>query len=203
MLRIAVNQLAIHQLMLILGIVLFINTMPPKAFADSISAYKNSTKPWAKPILEEGVPNLHKVSDKLYRSAQPTKIGMQNLKKLGIRTIFNLRSFNSDRDEIGNTGLGYEHVYMKAWHPERKEIIRFLQIVSNDDRTPILLHCQHGSDRTGLMTAIYRVAIEGWTKDAAIDEMINGGFGYNKIWVNIPTWIRELDIDSIKKEAGL
>src|SRR3990172_2629886 len=77
---------------------------------------------WAQPIKLDGVPNLHKVGDNLYRSAQPTAQGMKNLKKMGIETIVNLRSFNSDRNLIGNTGLGYEHLYMKAWHPEHKEV---------------------------------------------------------------------------------
>jgi len=61
---------------------------------------------------------------------------MKNLEKLGIATIVNLRSFNSDRDEIENTRLTYEHIYVKAWHPERKEVVRFLQIVTNPERTP-------------------------------------------------------------------
>ena len=60
---------------------------------------------WAQPIVMEGVPNLHRVSDALYRSAQPTAAGMRHLRKMGVKTIVSLRSFHSDRDEIGDTGL--------------------------------------------------------------------------------------------------
>ncbi|MEW6350198.1 MAG: dual specificity protein phosphatase family protein [Thermodesulfobacteriota bacterium] len=158
---------------------------------------------WAQPVKLEGVPNLHKVSDVLYRSAQPRALGMRNLKAMGIETIVNLRSFHSDRDEIGRAGLGYEHIYMKAWHPERKEAVRFLQIVTNPKRVPVLVHCQHGADRTGTMCALYRIAVQGWTKEEAIREMTQGGFGFHAVWTNLPTWIRVLDIDAIKKEAGL
>ena len=158
---------------------------------------------WASPIELAEVPNLHKVSDDLYRSAQPTAQGLESLKKKGIKTIVNLRSFHSDRDEIGNTGLGYEHIYMKAWHPERKEVVRFLQIVTDPNRTPVLVHCQHGADRTGTMCALYRVAIQGWTKEEAIQEMTKGDFGFHEIWINLPKWIRDLDIESIKKDAGI
>lgn len=35
---------------------------------------------------------------------------------LGIETIVNLGSCHSDRGEIGATGLGYEHISVKAWH---------------------------------------------------------------------------------------
>ena len=38
---------------------------------------------WAQPVKLEGVPNLHKVSDTLYRSAQPTAEGMKQLRKTG------------------------------------------------------------------------------------------------------------------------
>jgi protein tyrosine phosphatase (PTP) superfamily phosphohydrolase (DUF442 family) len=158
---------------------------------------------WAQPIKLEGVPNLFKISDNLFRSAQPTAQGMKNLKEMGIETIVNLRSFHSDRSEIGNTGLGYEHIYMKAWHPERKEAVRFLQIATNPKRTPVLVHCQHGADRTGTMIALYRIAVQGWTKEQAIGEMTEGGFGFHGIWSNLPPWIQDLDIEAIKQEAGL
>lgn len=158
---------------------------------------------WAQPVALEGVPNLHKISEDLYRSAQPTRQGMRALKQMGVETIVNLRSFHSDRDEIRDTGLAYEQIYMKAWHPERKEIVRFLQIVSNPKRTPVLVHCLHGADRTGTVCAVYRIAVQGWTKEEAIREMTEGGFNFHTAFDNLPEWILELDIDSIKKEAGI
>jgi protein tyrosine/serine phosphatase len=156
---------------------------------------------WAQPVSMNGVPNLHKVSETLYRSAQPTAEGMVNLKAYGIKTIINLRSFNSDRKEIGDTGLEYEHLYMKAWHPEVKEAVRFLKIISDSKRAPFLVHCQHGADRTGIMCAIYRVAVQGWTKAEALKELKEGGYGFHEIWKNLPPWFEKLDIEAIKKQA--
>ncbi len=167
------------------------------------SASTNRPSNWAAPIELEGVPNLHKVSDILYRSAPPTAEGMKNLKTMGIKTIVNLRSFHSDRDEIGNIKFEYEHIYMKAWHPEEKEIIRFLKIITNTNRTPVLVHCLHGADRTGTMCAVYRIVNQDWTKKAAINEMTEGGFNFHKIWKNLPKWIKELDINDIKIKANL
>lgn len=164
-----------------------------------------TTRPanWAQPIALKGVPNLHKVSGFLYRSAQPSAEGMANLKKMGIKTIVNLRAFHSDRARIGKTGLKYEHIFMKTWHPEQEDVVRFLKIVTNPDNTPVLVHCQHGSDRTGTMSAIYRVVVEGWTKQEAIDEMTKGGFNFHTIWTNLPPWIADLDVKEIRKEVGL
>jgi protein tyrosine phosphatase (PTP) superfamily phosphohydrolase (DUF442 family) len=158
---------------------------------------------WAKPMEMKGVSNLHKVSETLYRSSQPSADGMRNLKAMGIETIVNLRSFHSDRDEIGDTGLAYEHIYMKAWYPEEKEAIRFLQIVTNPRRSPVLVHCRHGADRTGTMCALYRVAVQGWSKEEALKEMTEGGFGFHGIWGNLIEWINALDIERIKKRAGI
>ena len=158
---------------------------------------------WAQPVLVKGVSNLHKVSEDLYRSAQPTAEGMKNLKHMGIETIISLRSFHSDRDEIADTGLAYEHIYMKAWHPERKEIVRFLQIVTNPKRTPVLVHCLHGADRTGTMCAVYRIVVQGWTKEAAMKEMTEGGFNYHPVFDNLTEWIEALDVAAIKQDAGI
>jgi protein tyrosine phosphatase (PTP) superfamily phosphohydrolase (DUF442 family) len=158
---------------------------------------------WAKAIQMEGVPNLHRVSETLYRSAQPSVEGMKNLKAMGIETIVNLRSFHSDRDEIGDTGSAYEHIYMKAWHPEEEETVRFLQIVTNPKRSPVLVHCQHGADRTGTMCALYRVAVQGWSKEEALKEMAQGGFGFHGIWENLIRWINGLDIERIRDRAGI
>lgn len=180
--------------------VLAITLAGPALAAEPAEARPNS---WAQPVAAEGAPNLHKVSDTLYRSAQPTAEGFRNIKELGIATVVNLRSYHSDRDEIGATGLAYEHIYMKAWHPEHKEVVRFLQIVTDSRRTPVLVHCQHGADRTGTMTALYRIVVQGWSKEEAIREMNDGGFGFHRIWGNLPDWIRDLDVDAIRAEAGI
>ena len=53
------------------------------------------------------------------------------------------------------------------------------------------------------MSAIYRIAVEGWSKDEAIEEMTKEGFGYHSVWKNLVKYVRELDVDSIMRSAGL
>lgn len=158
---------------------------------------------WAKKIKLQGVGNFHKVSDILYRGEQPTKAGMKALEKMGIKTAVNLRSFHSDRDEMKGTKMLYEHITMKAWQAEDKEIERFLKIVTSKNSQPVFVHCQYGADRTGTMCALYRIAVQGWTKDQAIEEMTKGGYGYHSIWENLINYIKALDIEKIKQKAGL
>lgn len=160
-------------------------------------------KTWAQPVELAGVPNLYRVTAELYRGDQPNTLGMQNLKKFGIKTIVNLRSFHSDGDKIGETGLAYEHIYMQVWHPEEEDAVRFLQIVTDPKRSPVLVHCQRGADRTGAMIAVYRIAVQGWSKEEAIREMTGGGFKFRRTWENLPEWIQKLDFDSLKRKAGL
>lgn len=169
----------------------------------AVESTTNRPASWAQPVKLDGVPNLFKVSDTLYRSAQPTAEGMKKLKGMGIATVVNLRSFHTDRDEIGDTTLMREQIDMTAWHPERKEAVLFLQIVTNPKNRPVLVHCQHGADRTGTMCALYRVAVQGWTKEDAIREMTEGGFNFHAVFENLPEWIRDLDIESLKKDAGI
>jgi protein tyrosine phosphatase (PTP) superfamily phosphohydrolase (DUF442 family) len=158
---------------------------------------------WAEPLQLPGLPNLHKVSDELYRGAQPAAEGMKELQKLGVKTVVNLRFVISDRDKLKGTALGYEHINMVTFYPVTGDVVRFLKIVTDPNRTPVFVHCQHGADRTGTMCAIYRIAVQGWSKDEAIEEMTKGGFGHHPIWKNLVEFIRELDIDQIKRAAGL
>lgn len=165
-------------------------------------AETNRPATWAAPIILEGVPNLYKVSDTLYRSAQPTALGMKNLEKLGIKTVIDVRTFHSDQDELEGTGLSSERLYMKTWHMEDEDALRFLQIATDPARAPVLLHCQHGADRTGGLCAAYRVVVQGWSKDDAVQEMTEGGFGFHSIWFNIPKWVHRLDVEALRKKLA-
>lgn len=158
---------------------------------------------WAESIELPGLPNLHKVSKDLYRGAQPTSEGMKELEKLGIKTVINLRAMHSDRDEMRGIALSYEHINVTTWNIKDKDVVHFLQIVTDPNRTPVFVHCQHGADRTGTMCAVYRIIIQDWSKDEAIEEMTKGGFGYHSIWQNLLDYIRNLDIYTLKHATGL
>jgi protein tyrosine/serine phosphatase len=157
---------------------------------------------WAQPISIAGVPNLYKISDELYRGAQPTAEGIKGLKKMGIRTIVSLRAGHSDKDLIGDTGPAYVEIPCRAWRAKDEEIVKFLRIATDKSRQPVFFHCAHGSDRTGEMCAAYRVVVQGWTKEDAINEMKHGGYGFHWIWINLDRHIKGLDVDAVKKATA-
>ncbi len=158
---------------------------------------------WAQPWNVPGVPNVFKVDEGVYRSAQPTAEGIRNLREQGFETILNLRSLHSDRAGIGETGLAYEHIRMKAWRPTEAEVVRFLQIVCNPRRQPVLVHCQHGADRTGAMCALYRILVQGWSKEEALREMRQGGYGFHAVFAHLSKFIDSVDVESVRRRAGL
>ena len=175
----------------------------PQGNPDRKAASQPATAPaWARRLARPGLPNLHGVSASLYRGARPNKAGFAQLKVMGVRTVVNLESFHGESDEAAAVGLGYEHIFMKSWHPELEDVARFLRIVRDPARGPVFVHCQRGADRTGMMCAIYRIVIGGWPKDRAIDEMKDGGFDFDPNWANLEQFIMELDVEQLRRELS-
>ena len=166
---------------------------------------------WASPVTADpGLPNLHRVTSSLYRSAQPTDQGFVFLgtqpslanADRPIKTVVSLRDRHDDAPLIpAASTLRLERIQFKTWHPENEDVIKFLRIATTPALQPVLVHCQHGSDRTGTMVAIYRIAFEGWTKTQATDEMIKGRFGYHPMWQNLLRYIEDLDVNAIKAQV--
>lgn len=171
---------------------------------------------WAQPVgktqLHQGLPNLFQVSPVLYRSAQPTAEGLNLLNQnlavsyglpKEIKTVVNLRNNEGDGALVVPTGVRYEQIPFDTWQVKETDVVRFLKIVRNPNNQPVLLHCKHGADRTGMMTAIYRIVEQGWRKQDAIAEMTQGGFGYHPIWSNLIRYIEHMDVVDIQRKVTL
>jgi protein tyrosine/serine phosphatase len=150
----------------------------------------------------DGVPNLHRLTPTLYRSEQPTAVGMKNLEKLGIRTVINLRAFNDDLDELRGTSLRAVHVPVRTWHLETEDVVAVMRELRQPENGPFLIHCQHGADRTGLMSAMYRMLEQDWTADDALAELVDGGYGYHPMWRNIRRYVRSADVAALRSAIG-
>jgi protein tyrosine phosphatase (PTP) superfamily phosphohydrolase (DUF442 family) len=162
-----------------------------------------SSARWAEPMQVQGLPNLYKVSDDLYRGALPTTEGLEELKKLGVHTVIDLRESDGDQAKMAELGLTYQHIPMTALHVKDENVVQFLRIAGAPDHAPMFVHCQRGADRTGLMCAVYRIAFQGWTKEQALAEMTQGGFRFNYGYQNVVNYIRDANIDELKRQASL
>jgi tyrosine-protein phosphatase SIW14 len=121
------------------------------------------------------LPNFHKVNDAVYRGGQPKIGGLERLRQLGIKTVINLRDDDSraKQEEVDaqKAGLQYFNFPFERWgRPDNKEVDQVLSVINNPANQPVFVHCHHGSDRTGVVIAIYRITHDGWTGQQAKDE---------------------------------
>ncbi len=154
---------------------------------------------WAAPVSAKHLKNFYKLDDKVFRSAQPDRAGFQELKALGIRNVLSFRDYHSD-DDGKALGLDLYRVRMDAGNIATEQVVEALRII-RDSEGPVLIHCWHGSDRTGLISAMYRIVFQGWSKDDAVDELMHGGYGYHELYKNIPEFIRQANIEEIREQV--
>jgi protein tyrosine phosphatase (PTP) superfamily phosphohydrolase (DUF442 family) len=153
-------------------------------------------KLWAIPMQVTGLNNLFQVTPDLFRSAQIDN--MQAIKNLPIKTIVNLR--NEGQDDTPLMGVKDIWLPMDAAFIGDEDVIQFLRIAMTDRLQPVLVHCVHGSDRTGTMIAAYRIVVQGWNKELAIEEMIHGGYGFHVMYINLPEYLRDMNVQRIREE---
>lgn len=127
------------------------------------------------------LPFFHRVDDNYVRGSQPLRGGIGTLKRLGVKTLVDLRSIYDLTDDVKAAaevaGLGYEWVPMSVWNPPTDdEANRFVSLVTNTSKGPFFVFCADGLNRIGEMTAIYRVAHNQWTVEKALDEADEIGF---------------------------
>ncbi|MBC3935656.1 dual specificity protein phosphatase family protein [Undibacterium sp. CY7W] len=148
--------------------------------------------------------NLFKVNDQFYRSAQIQSELLPTLQSLGIKTVVSLRAFHSDEQILKNSGIRMQRIGINTWDINDNNVILALRTLRNaQQQGPVLLHCQHGADRTGLITAMYRILYQSWTKEQALEELTQGGYGYHSMWKNIPDYLRRADIEKIRQGVNL
>jgi len=125
------------------------------------------------------------------------------IEKSGIKEVLNLRQHHTDVDETKKTKLVLHQIKVDTGKVSYQQIFQALEIIKNADG-PILLHCWHGSDRTGVISASYRMVFQNWSRDQAIDEFKNGGYGYHQIvYPQLINVIQNLDVASFRKKLGI
>ena len=60
------------------------------------------------------------------------------------------------------------------------------------------MHCQAGMDRTGLVVAVYRILVDGWSVEDAIAE--RKAFGAADFWEDNKTYLRRLESPEAKEK---
>jgi tyrosine-protein phosphatase SIW14 len=137
---------------------------------------------------------------RVYRSGCLSADGFRDaIEKLGIKTVISFwdedpdpelhaNRFSSgtikESDLCQSMGVVYKFIYVKLVPDDRAgkdrpaAIDEFLQVMDDENSYPVLIHCKAGLHRTGIMTAIYRMEYEGWSRDDAMRELRSHGFGH-------------------------
>lgn len=120
------------------------------------------------------VDNFGKVTDFYYRGAQPKGDEYSQLAAIGVKTIVDLRNDPMDYAKAlaEQAGLKYINLPMSdKEYPAPDAAQKFLTLVNNQENWPVYVHCAGGRHRTGAMTAVFRMANQGWDINRAYEEM--------------------------------
>lgn len=167
----------------------------------AVAAPRERPAAWATPVIDSSMDNLFRVSADLYRSEQPTAKNIADLQVLGIGTILDLRHYHTDSRTLARAGFILREQRMNAGKITVDDLVAALRQF-RDAPKPVLVHCWHGSDRTGAVVAAYRIVFENWTAEAALDELRHGGYGYHEHWFpDIVTLFEHLDVENLRQRV--
>jgi tyrosine-protein phosphatase SIW14 len=145
----------------------------------SVPSQASATHPIARKLSVSGLPNLGEVTPTLYRGAQPTGKGFENLAKMGIGIVVDLRDGNEgkfEEKEVTQSGMKFVAIPWRCGSPKDDDFAKFLTVVRDNSDKKVFVHCRLGVDRTGMMVAAYRMNEQGWTAAEALQEMKAFGF---------------------------
>ena len=127
------------------------------------------------------IDNFGRVNDNYYRGAQPQAGDYADLAALGVRTVIDLTSDDSEANEkrlVESAGMKSYRIPMTTHEPPTSaEVAEFMTIVNDPANQPVYVHCVGGRHRTGVMTAVYRMIQDNWTGDQAFKEMKQYKYG--------------------------
>ncbi|KMT56501.1 dual specificity protein phosphatase family protein [Pseudomonas fildesensis] len=164
------------------------------ARADEASSIRSAE--WAQPVGTQY--NLHQMTPTLYRSALPDSNAVPLLEQLKIGTVINFLP-ESDANWLKASGIHQVQLTYRTNHVDDTDVLAALRAIKDAQANgPVLMHCKHGSDRTGLMAAMYRVVVQGWSKEDALNEMTLGGFGSSNGFKDGVRYMMKADIDKLR-----
>jgi protein tyrosine phosphatase (PTP) superfamily phosphohydrolase (DUF442 family) len=126
---------------------------------------------FAEKMVVPGIKDFGKVDEYSYRGAQPKTEGIEELKKLGIDIIVDLRAerhglMAKERAHAESLGMRLVSIPGTDWTaPRDEQFAQFFALVSERPRRKIFIHCWFGGDRGGMFVAAYRIAFDGWAQE--------------------------------------
>jgi tyrosine-protein phosphatase SIW14 len=120
------------------------------------------------------VENFGQVTDFYYRGGQPRGEEYNQLAAIGIKTIIDLRDDPKDYARTLTEQAGMKYINLPLddkGYPPPDAASKFLSLVNDRENWPVYVHCAGGRHRTGAMTAVFRMTVQGWDAGRAYEEM--------------------------------
>lgn len=152
----------------------------------------------------EGNSNFYQISPFIYRSEQPHSDLLPLLKAHNIQVVINLRSRNADESILPAQDFQLVQIPIQTWAISKEDLLQVMRSIQHaqQNHQKVLIHCYHGSDRTGASIAMYRIIYEHWPVEDALNEMKHGGYGFHPIWSNIEKLFSPENIKWIRQQLG-
>lgn len=143
--------------------------------------------------------NLYRMTPSLFRSALPDARDLPHLQRLGVRTVVSFIK-EDDAEWLGDAQVHRVSIPLHADRVDDVDVLRVLRVLRRAEaQGPVLMHCKHGRDRTGLMAAMYRTVVQGWSRADALAEMKAGGFGDARQMDDAIAYVEGADIDALRQ----
>jgi len=121
--------------------------------------------------------NKHRVSERLWRAAQPAPHQFAWFARQGVRTIVNLRggrdhgAWPLQREACEAHGLKLEEYLVRSREAPDRDAILAAKAFFERIEYPALIHCKSGADRAGFFAALYLILHEGEPVRAALRQL--------------------------------
>jgi len=129
------------------------------------------------PVATQTLHNVFKLDAALYSGNAPEdEAAFQELAKMGIKTIVTVDGTKPNVALAHQYGMRYVHLpfgYDGLPQIRGEELAKAVQVAEAEG--PVYLHCHHGKHRAPTAAAIVCQALDGWTKDQAIDFLHQAG----------------------------
>lgn len=151
---------------------------------------------WAQP-LDKRI-NLYRMAPGLYRSALPKAQDWPQLEQLGVATVINFYQ-KSDEQWLRDPRVRQIQLPLHTDRIDDTDVIEVMRSIRQAQaQGPVLIHCKHGQNRTGLIAAMYRIIYQDWSKEQALAEMAGGGFGGEDRMGDAERYIRDADVGALR-----
>lgn len=140
------------------------------------------------------------VDKNLFRGGEPSLAHLNLLKENGLKRIVSLDEGIGNKIKPFCKKNGINHIIVPI-EDGNSPAVGFLPfLVGSLQDEPTYIHCHLGRDRTGMAIAIFRMLVNKWTKEDAIEEAKNFGMGNGLPEEFAETFYKAVEDHSLTKE---